>query len=39
MVDRFSPLGWDRIKISENLGATGRPCGYIPVIIIIKYFV
>ena len=22
--------GWNKVKVSENLGATGRPCGYIP---------
>ena len=32
------PPGWNRVKVSENLGATedrgytGRPCGYIPVL-------
>jgi hypothetical protein len=27
------PPGWNRVKVSENLGVrdgTGRPCGYIP---------
>ena len=27
-----APLGWDRVKLSENLGRTGRPCGYVPVL-------
>ena len=42
MVGRICPLGWDRVKVSENLGAavvapgghTGRPCGYIPELLI-----
>ena len=26
-----APLGWDRVKVSENLDATAvAPCGYIP---------
>ena len=34
----LSPLVGDRVKVSENLGATtGRPCGYIPV--VTKYLV
>ena len=30
MVGRICPPGGDRVKVSENLGATCRPCGYIP---------
>ena len=27
-VESAPPLGWNRVKVSENLDAT--PCGYIP---------
>ena len=26
--EESAPPGWNRVKVSENLG--GRPCGYIP---------
>ena len=26
------PLGWNRVKVSHDLGRTGRPSGYVPVV-------
>ena len=33
-----APLGWNRVKVSENLGATGRPCEYIRVFISLDFY-